>query len=153
MEILVNGLANQNEIRKILTNYTTIAIVGLSRNPKKDSFNVASYLKNQGFKIIPVNPFAKEILKEKCYSNLMEIPLELQKTIEIIDIFRPSDQVLNIVKEAIKLKELHNLPHVIWMQLNIINDSAAKLAKKAGFCVVMDKCMRLEHLKLINSRV
>ena len=149
----MNGLANQNEIRKILTNYKTIAIVGLSRNPKKDSFTVASYLKNQGFKIIPVNPFAKEILKEKCYSNLMEIPLELQKTIEIIDVFRPSDQVLKIVKEAIKLKELHNLPLVIWMQLSIINDSAAKLAKKAGFSVVMDKCMRLEHLKLINSRV
>jgi predicted CoA-binding protein len=148
----VDELSNQNEIKQILNNYKTIAIVGLSRNQKKDSFIVASYLKNHGFKIIPVNPFAKEILKEKCYSNLMEIPFELQKTIDVIDIFRPSDQVLSIVKEAIQLKEIHNLPYVIWMQLNIINNNAAKLAIKAGFSVIMDKCMKLEHLKLFSNK-
>ena len=143
--------SNQKEIKKIFTNYKTVAIIGLSRNPKKDSYIVASYLKNHGFKIIPVNPNADEILGEKSYSSLLDIPPNLQKTIEIINIFRPSDQVLNIINEAIKLKETYNLPYVIWMQLNIINDNAAKLAKESGFYVVMNKCMRIEHLKLYSE--
>ena len=109
-------------------------------------------MKNHGFNIVPVNPYADEILGEKSYSSLLEIHSDLQKTIEIIDIFRPSGQVLSIVKEAIKLKETHNLPCVIWMQLNIINNNAAELAKKAGFYVVMNKCMRIEHLKLFSER-
>lgn len=149
---MVKKISNQNEIKKIFTKYKTVAIVGLSRNPKKDSYIVASYLKNHGFNIIPVNPYADEILGEKSYVNLLDIPTDLQKTIEIIDIFRPSDQVLNIINEAIKLKRTYNLPYVIWMQLNIINDNAAKLAKKSGFYVVMNKCMRIEHLKLYYKR-
>lgn len=149
---MVKTISIQKEIKKILTKYKTVAIIGLSRNPKKDSFVVASYLKNHGFKIIPVNPYADEILGEKSYGSLLDIPTDLQKTIEIIDIFRPSDQVLNIINEAIKLKEKHNLPYVIWMQLNIINDNAAKLAEKSGFYVLMNKCMRIEHLKLFYKK-
>ena len=145
---MVKKIATQNEIKKIVTQYKTIAIVGLSRNPEKASYIVASYLKNHGFTIIPINPFADEILEEKSYSSLLKIPPELQKTIEIIDIFRPSNQVLSIVNEAIKLKERYTLPYVIWMQLDIINKNAAKLAKNAGFKVVMNKCIRIEHLKL-----
>ena len=149
---MVEKIATQNEINQILTKYKTVAIVGLSRNPEKDSYIVASYLKNHGFDIIPINPFADEILEQRSYSSLLKVPPELQKTIEIIDVFRPSDQTLSIVKEAIMLKETYTLPYVIWMQLNIINNNAAKLAENAGFKVVMNKCMRIEHLKLFYNR-
>ena len=79
----------QNEIKEILSNYKTVAVVGLSREAGKDSHRVSVYLKQHGFNIIPVNPFADEILGEKSYKSLMEIPPEIQKTIEIVDVFRP----------------------------------------------------------------
>ena len=140
----------QNKIQKILNIYKTIAVVGLSRSPNKESYMVSSYLKDNGFKIIPVNPFASKILGEKSYKKLLEIPFEIQRTIEIIDIFRPSTDVPKIVEEAIKLKKIHNLPYVIWMQLNIVNDEAAKIARNAGFTVIMNKCMMIEHSKLFH---
>lgn len=140
----------QNKIKKILKIYKTVAVVGLSRSPNKESYNVSSYLKDNGFKIIPINPFASNILGEKCFKNLLEIPFNIQKTIEIIDIFRPAAEIKQIVEDAIKLKKIHNLPHVIWMQLNIINNEASKLAKDSGFTVVMNRCMMIEHSKLTH---
>jgi predicted CoA-binding protein len=128
-----------------LTAYRTVAVVGLSREPDKDSHRVGTYLKDHGFRIIPVNPFADEVLGEKSYKNLLDIPAEIQKTIEIVDIFRPAKDVLPIVEQAIKLKEMHGKPYVIWMQLGIVNEQAAETAKKAGLAVVMDKCMMVEH--------
>lgn len=136
-----------------MTEYKTIAIVGLSRNPDKDSYIVASYLKHHGFSIIPINPFADKIIGEKSYRSLLDLPLKLKKTIEIIVIFRPSNQVLGIVKEAIKLKKTNPLLQVIWLQLNIINNHAAKLAENAGFKVIMNKCMRIEHLRLFGTTI
>jgi hypothetical protein len=141
----------QNKIQKILNTYKTIAVVGLSRSPNKESYMVSSYLKDNGFKIIPINPFASKILGEKSYKKLLEIPFEIQRTIEIIDIFRPSADVPKIVEEAIKLKKIHNLPYVIWMQLNIVNDAAAKIARNAGFTVIMNRCMMIEHSKLFHE--
>jgi hypothetical protein len=136
---------SQNEIREILTKYKTIAVVGLSRDPDKDSYRVSAYLKKHGFRIIPVNPFADEILGEKSYKSLLDIPAEIQKTIEIVDIFRPAKDVPPIVEQAVKLKEAHGKPSVVWMQLGIVNEQAAETAKKAGLTVIMDKCMMVEH--------
>jgi predicted CoA-binding protein len=136
---------SQNEIRDILTKYKTIAVVGLSRDPDKDSYRVSAYLKKHGFRIIPVNPFADEILGEKSYKSLLDIPAEIQKTIEIVDIFRPAKDVPPIVEQAVKLKEAHGKPSVVWMQLGIVNEQAAETAKKAGLTVIMDKCMMVEH--------
>jgi len=141
----------QTKINKILKIYKTVAVVGLSRSPNKESYMVSSYLKDNGFKIIPINPFANKILGEKSYKRLLEIPFEIQRTIEIIDIFRPSTDVPKIVEEAIKLKKTHNLPYVIWMQLNIVNDEAAKIARNAGFTVIMNRCMMIEHSKLFHE--
>ncbi len=126
----------------------TIAIVGLSRDHNKDSYKVANYLKENGYRIIPINPFANKILDEKCYKNLLNIPEEVQKTIEVIDIFRPSQDVLPIVEQAIQLKQKHGKPRFIWMQLGIINNQAAELAEKAGLEVIMNKCMMMEHKRL-----
>ena len=139
---------NQNEIREILTRYKTVAVVGLSRELGKDSHRVSAYLKKHGFRIIPVNPFADEVLGEKSYKSLLDIPPEIQKTIEVVDIFRPSNDVPSIVEQAIKLKEMFGKPWVVWMQLGIINEQAAEAAEKAGLIVIMDKCIMVEHKRL-----
>ena len=139
---------SQNEIKKILTKYKTIAVVGLSRELGKDSHRVSAYLKNHGFRIIPVNPFADEVIGEKSYKSLLDIPPEIQKTIEVVDIFRPSKDVPLIVEQAIKLKTMYGKPYVVWMQLGIVNEQAAEAAEKAGLIVVMDRCMMIEHKRL-----
>jgi len=123
-------------------------VVGLSREPDKDSYRVSAYLKEHGFRIIPVNPFAHEVLGEKSYKSLLDIPAEIQKNIEIVDIFRPAKDVPPIVEQAIKLKEKHGKPYVVWMQLGIVNAQAAETARKAGLTVVVDKCMMQKHRRL-----
>jgi predicted CoA-binding protein len=135
----------RDEIAEILTKYKTIAVVGLSREPDKDSHKVSAYLKKHGFRIIPVNPFADEVLGEKSYKSLIDMPPEIQKTIEVVDIFRPSKDVPPIVEQAIKLKAMYGNPRVVWMQLGIVNEQATEAAKKAGLTVVMNKCMMIEH--------
>lgn len=139
---------SKNRIEEILTKYKTVAIVGLSRDASKDSHSVAEYLQAQGYKIIPINPTTNEILGEKSYETLLDIPPQIQKTIEIVDIFRPSEDVPAIVEQAIELKEKNDKPYVIWMQLGIINEQAAAAARAAGLEVVMNRCMRQEHKKL-----
>jgi predicted CoA-binding protein len=136
---------DDNNLREILTKCKTIAVVGLSRDPSKDSHRVAEYLKNHGFRIIPVNPFAEKILGEKSYRSLLDIAAQVQKTIEIVDIFRPSSDVPPIVEQVVQLKKLYGKPYAVWMQLGIINMQAAETARKAGLTVIMDKCMMQEH--------
>jgi len=129
---------NRN-ISEILKNYRNIAIVGLSQKPERESHKVGSYIKNAGYKIFPVNPNYDTALGLECYNSLDEIP----ESIDIVDIFRKSEDVLPVVKEAIKIKA-----KVIWMQLGIENEEAAKLALDAGLQVVMDHCIKVEHSKL-----
>ncbi|MEW6456274.1 MAG: CoA-binding protein [Acidobacteriota bacterium] len=129
------------KIKEILQKSKTIAIVGCSRDPEKDAHKVPKYLKEHGYKIIPINPSADEILGERVYKTLSEI----KEPIDIVDIFRPSEECLGVVKEAIKIK-----PKVIWMQLGIKNEEAAKLAEKKGIEIVMDKCIMIEHKHLIK---
>ncbi len=138
----------EEEIKSIFAR-KTIAVVGLSKDPEKHSHRVASYLKSQGYKIIPVNPTADEILGEKCYKGLLEIPEDIQKTIEIVDIFRPSEEVQPIAEQAVELKKKHKRLRAVWMQLGISNDKAAETAKKAGIEVVMDMCMMREHRRFV----
>jgi predicted CoA-binding protein len=138
----LNNLSN--EINSVLNNHKTIAVVGLSRDPTKASHRVARYLQSAGYKIIPINPFANEILGKKAYNTLLEVP----EIIEIVDIFRPSEDVPPVVEEAIELKNKHGAPTVIWMQLGIVNEKAAERARKAGFTVVMNRCIMLEHQRL-----
>ena len=135
---------SEEEIKSVLKTYRIVAVVGLSRNPTKDSHRVAKYLKSMGYHIIPVNPFADEILGEKCHKSLLDIP----ETIEVVDIFRPAEDVPSIVEEAIELKNKLGTPKVAWMQLGIVNEEAARRARKAGFTVVMNRCMMVEHRRL-----
>jgi predicted CoA-binding protein len=142
---------NSEDLRKILSKYKNVAVVGLSRDPSKDSHRVAKYLKENGFHIIPVNPTADEILGEKSYKSLLEMPAEIQKTLEIVDIFRPSHEVLPIIEQAIQLRKRYGLPHVVWMQLGIINEEAAEKAREEGLTVIMDKCIMREHKRLFQK--
>ncbi len=123
--------------KEILTKYRTIAVVGMSKDPNKDAHTVPAYLKEHGYRIIPVNPTATEILGEKAYPNLGTVP----EPYDVVNIFRPSDQVEPIVDEAIRAGKAK----VIWMQLGISNEAAAAKARAAGMHVIMDRCMRTEH--------
>ncbi|HNT60445.1 MAG TPA: CoA-binding protein [Candidatus Bilamarchaeaceae archaeon] len=126
-------------ISQILKKFKIVAVVGVSRDPSKDSRMVLGYLLAHGFEAYPVNPFAEEIAGHKCYKSLSELP----KTPEIVDVFRPSAEVMPIVDEAIKVGA-----KAIWMQLGVINEEAAQKAKKAGLEVVMNHCMATENEKL-----
>lgn len=127
-----------------------IAVVGCSRDPSKDAHRIPRYLKEHGYRIIPINPFADEILGERCYPSLLEMPDDLKSTVDVVDIFRPSRDVPPIVDQALELKKKYGRPKVIWMQLGIVNEGAARNARKAGMTVVMDRCMKIEHMRLGN---
>jgi predicted CoA-binding protein len=139
---------SQNEIKEILQKHRVIAVVGLSKELGKDSHRVSAYLKQHGYSIIPVNPHADEILGEKSYPSLLDIPLELQKTIEIVNVFRPAKDVPPIMEQAITLKQKNGKPFAVWMQLGIVNEEAAEAGRRAGLVVVMDKCLMVEHNSL-----
>lgn len=138
------------QVEEILTESKTIAVVGLSREPGKASHKVAAYLKKHGYHILPVNPFVDMVIGERSYPSLLEIPNDIQREIDIVDIFRRPEDVPPIVEQAIKLKETHGKPCVIWMQLGIVNKEAAETAQKAGMTVVMDKCIMQEHKCLLQ---
>lgn len=129
---------SDDEIRKILS-LKNVAVVGMSKNEEKAANYVPHYLIKQGYNVIPVNPTADKILERKSYANLQDI----EQQIDIVDVFRPSDQVLPVVQEAIKKK-----PKVIWLQEGIHNEEAEALAKKAGIQIVYNRCMLAEHQRL-----
>lgn len=130
-------MAPEPDIPAILTKYRTIAVVGCSKDPSKDAHTVPAYMQSHGYRIIPVNPTATEILGEKAYPNLSAVP----EPYDIVNVFRPSDQVEPIVDEAIQAGKAK----VIWMQLGIANERAAEKARAAGIHVVQDRCLRVEH--------
>jgi predicted CoA-binding protein len=139
---------SEGQIKDLLAKSKNIAVVGLSKEPEKDSNKVSVYLQQHGYRIIPVNPFVEQVLGEKSYKSLLEIPMEIQKTIDIIDIFRKEADTPLIVEQVIQLKTQLGRSFVVWMQLGIINEQAAEMAKSNGLIVVMDKCLMIEHQRL-----
>ena len=130
------SLAHTDPITDILKRAKNIAVVGLSNSPLRPSHGVAAYLQTQGYHIIPVNPKIEEALGEDAYPSLLDVPLK----IDIVDIFRRSDKVAEVVDQAIQLK----VP-AIWMQEGVIDEKAAEKARRAGIFVVMDQCILQEH--------
>jgi predicted CoA-binding protein len=130
------SLAHTDPITDILKRAKNIAVVGLSNSPLRPSHGVAAYLQTQGYHIIPVNPRIEEALGEDAYPSLLEVPMK----IDIVDIFRRSDKVAEVVDQAIQLK----VP-AIWMQEGVIDEKAAEKARQAGIFVVMDQCILQEH--------
>ena len=124
---------------RILREYRTVAVVGISPDSERPSHSVASYLSEHGYNVIPVNPRVKQVLSKVSYPDLSSIP----EPVEVVDIFRRSEDVMPVVDEAIKIGA-----KVVWMQEGVVNEEAAAKARDAGLLVVMDKCMRKEHLRL-----
>ena len=129
------------EIKEMLQNIKTIAVIGISPKEDRPSYIVASYLKSKGYRVIPVRPDGEEILGEKVYHSLSEIPKEI--SLDVVDIFRKSEEVPPIVEEAIQqgIK-------VVWMQEGVIHKEAGEKAEKAGSKVIMDRCIKKEHQRL-----
>ena len=123
-------------VAQILRNAKTIAVVGLSSNPARASNEVASYLKGAGYRIIPVNPNETEVLGEKAYARLEDVP----EAIDIVDVFRKSEDVGPVAEAAMAVKA-----KVLWMQLGIENAEAAEKARKTGLAVVENACLLVEH--------
>ncbi len=130
--------SSADPILDILKNYKTIAVVGLSSDPARPSHGVAEYLQSAGYRIIPVNPNEREVLGEKSYARLEDVPGK----IEIVEIFRRVEEVPPVVDSAIRVGA-----KVAWMQLGIEDDKAAEKARAAGLIVVEDACMFVEHKK------
>ena len=124
-----------SDIDRVLEVCRTVAVVGLSPRPERDSHGVAQYLQEQGLRIIPVNPAASEILGETCYPDLASIP----EPVDVVDIFRRSEEVPAIVADAIKIGA-----RAVWMQLGVVSDEGASAARDAGLMVVMDECLECE---------
>jgi len=117
----------------------TVAVVGISQKEERDSHRVAKYLKEHGYRIIPVNPGLKQVLGEPCYPDLKAVP----EHIDVVDVFRSVDAIPGIVDDAIAVGA-----DAVWMQLGLAHEEAAEKARKAGLTVVMNRCMKIEHARL-----
>jgi predicted CoA-binding protein len=136
-------VASGDAVAQILRGTKTIAVVGLSSNPMRASYGVAEYLKTAGYRIIPVNPNETEVLGEKAYSRLEDIPVQ----VDIVDVFRRAEEVPAVAESAIRIGA-----KVLWMQLGIENGGAAEKARAAGLVAVEDACLLVEHKRRRDNR-
>lgn len=123
-------------VQRLLREVKTIAVVGLSADPQRASWFVANYLKKAGYRIIPVNPKADEILGERVYRTLADIP----EPVDLVNVFRPAAECLAVAQQAVAIGA-----RALWLQLKLINLEAAELAGKAGLTVILDRCIKMEH--------
>ena len=133
---------SDDERRKILQEAKTIAVVGCSNKPERTSYMIAEALQRAGYRIIPVNPTiaGETVLGETVVGSLTEIA----EPVDIVNVFRRSEQVMPVAEEAVKIK-----PKVLWMQLGVVNEEAARLAQEHGITVVMDRCIKVDHAILV----
>ena len=134
-------LTKDNELQELLTKTKTIAVVGASPKPWRDSGEISMFLQRKGYTVFPVNPKYDEVHGMKCYPDLKSIPGK----IDMVDIFRNPDDVEPVIDEAIAVGATS-----IWMQLGVINEAAAQKAEKAGLDVVMDRCIAVDHRALVR---
>src|SRR5271154_7551436 len=133
-------MKQSDPIYELLSRVKTIAVVGLSDSPMRPSHGVSAYMQAARYRIIPVNPRIAEALGEKSYPSLLDVPSEIAKKIDLVDVFRRAQYVDEIVEQAIQLK----IP-AVWLQEDVVNERAAEKARKAGMFVVMDRCVLKEH--------
>ena len=130
-----------DELRPVLERARTIAVVGLSDKPERDSNEIARYLQSQGYRVVPVNPMVREVLGERSYPSVAEIPHDIR--VDIVDVFRKSDQVPPVVDEAIA----RHVP-TVWMQLGVANAEASARGRRAGLTVFENLCIMVQHRRL-----
>ncbi|WP_225334350.1 CoA-binding protein [Halomicrobium urmianum] len=133
---------SDDELREIL-DYDTVAVVGSSTTEGKAAHEIPKYLQQQGYRVIPVNPFADEVLGEQSYDSITDVPDE----VDVVDVFRPSEEVPDIVDETLERDDVA----AIWLQQGIRHDDAAGRAEEAGLDVVQDRCMKVEHQRLVGG--
>lgn len=139
------------EPAEVLKKYKVIAVVGASKSPEKDAYTVPEFMKSRGYTIIPVNPTAESIHGVKAYPNLDAIPDQLAKTVEVVDVFRPSEEFPEVAKNVAAMKKKTGRPFVFWGQLHLENEDAKKILEDAKIDYVMDRCMRIEQRMLTGQ--
>lgn len=130
---------------EVVGNHKVIAVVGASKNPEKDAHTVPEYLEQHGYTIIPINPTAHQILGKKAYPTLLDLPPELAERIEVVDVFRPSEELPQVARQVVELKRLYGKPLVFWAQLGLENEEAKRILNENGIPYVMNACMRAIH--------
>jgi uncharacterized protein len=134
--------------RQALSKYKIVAVVGASKNPEKEAYKVPDYLKQHGYRIIPVNPTADQILGEKVYTSLPELPSDLARTVELVEVFRPSEELPQVAQQVVDMRKKYGRPFVFWAQLGLENDEAKQMLSKNGIPYVMNACARVIHRML-----
>jgi len=134
-------IENESEIRRILASSRTVAVVGASDKPWRDSNDIMRFLMDSGYRVFPVNPNYKTVLEQPCYASLKDVPEQL----DIVDVFRRPESVPEIVREALSVKA-----KTLWLQLGVVNEEAAMLAEKHGMQVIMDRCIAVDHRRLMR---
>jgi uncharacterized protein len=135
----------------VLKNYKVIAVVGASKNPEKDAYTVPEFMQKRGYTIIPVNPTADSIFGVKAYPSLDSIPDDIAKQVEVVDVFRPSEEFPEVARKVAEMKKRSGRPFVFWGQLGLENEEAKKILADAGVDYVMDRCLRIEHRMLTGK--
>lgn len=130
---------------EVMRKYKVIAVVGASKNPQKDAFTVPTYLQTKGYTIVPVNPTADSINGQETYPSLADIPEDVARRVEVVDVFRPSEEFPAVAKQVVEMKKRTGKPFVFWGQLGLENDEAKQILSEAGVEYVMDSCMRVVH--------
>ncbi|HUI01701.1 MAG TPA: CoA-binding protein [Nitrososphaerales archaeon] len=147
---MVKGTASPAEV---LAKAKMIAVVGASANPEKEAHRVPLYLKQNGYRIIPVNPTAREVFGEKAYPSLLDLPEELGRTIDVVEVFRPSEELPKVALQVVELRRRYGTSPVFWSQAGLENDEAKSILDAAGIPYVMDSCMRTIHRTQVRRAV
>ncbi|MET1128531.1 MAG: CoA-binding protein [Thermoproteota archaeon] len=143
---------DDNKVREILATAKVVAVVGASRSPDKDAGRVPRYLISAGYEVVPINPSADHVAGVKAYPSLLEVPPELASRLDIVDVFRPPEEALEIVRQANELRRRYGRPKVIWFQYGTWTSEAVEEAERLGFIVVYERCMMEEHRRLFKIR-
>ncbi|MCH2396682.1 MAG: CoA-binding protein [Nitrososphaerales archaeon] len=136
------------DIEQILENTSNIAVIGLSKNELRDSYQVSAYMKNAGYNIIPVNPTIDSVMGVKSHNSLKNIPEDVLKNIELVNVFRKSEFVNEIVDEVIEINKKYGRIHTIWMQLGIFYDEIDRISEENKLNIITNKCIKIEHGRL-----
>ena len=129
--------------REVLRKYRTIAVVGASKNPTKDAYTVPLFMKERGYKIFPINPTADEIVGERSYPSLADLPSDLANMVELVDVFRPSEELPQVAQQVVDMHRKYGRPFVFWAQLGLENEDAKELLARNKIPYIMNACLRI----------
>ena len=130
---------------EVMRKYRVVAVVGASKNPEKEAFTVPAYLLQHGYTVVPVNPTTDAVNGLKSYPSLADIPTDLASRVDVVEVFRPSEELPEVARQVARMKQRTGRPFVFWGQLGLENEEAKEILEAARIDYVMDKCMRVEH--------